>query len=95
MSNENAFRSLDVLLIDRTLARDIGLNEAIMFSEISRLINESTIVHENKKWAQVTIEDMYVKLPFFSHSTIGRLLKTLVETDLLQSSDWGKVPAMN
>lgn len=87
--------SMDVLLIDKQLACEIGLKEAIVFHEIAKLIRDSRIVHDNKQWVVITTEELQERLPFFSVSTVGRSVNRLIEIDFLEVGTWGREDAFD
>ena len=89
------FSNMDVLLIDKQLACEIGLKEVIVFHEIAKLIRDSRIVHDNKQWVVITTEELQERLPFFSVSTVGRAVNRLIEINFLEVGTWGREDAFD
>lgn len=71
------------LLILPTLARKVGLNEAIILQQIHYWNQRSKNIREGHTWVYKTVEDWHLEFPFWSKSTIERTLKKLEEKKLI------------
>lgn len=65
------------LLVLPSLAKSIGLNEAVFLQQIQSLSNESIHFHDGYYWVRSTYEDWHRQCPFWSISTIKRTIKRL------------------
>ncbi|MFC7685304.1 hypothetical protein [Ureibacillus sp. GCM10028918] len=71
------------LLILPTLAKKVGLNEAIILQQIHFWNGISKNNREGHTWVYKTVEEWHVEFPFWSKSTIERTLKRLEEQQLI------------
>lgn len=75
------------LVLDRTLARLIGLNEAIIFQQIAYWIRKNEEknrnYYESRYWTYNTYEEWTKEFPFWSKDTIKRTFKKLREIGLI------------
>lgn len=87
--NENPLQVLP------TLACSIGLNEAIVLQQIHYWLNSSQNFFEEKYWVYNSVADWQKQFPFWSESTIKRVLLNLekqqvVYTGNFNSDAWDK-----
>ena len=87
--NENPLQVLP------TLACTIGLNEAIVLQQIHYWLNSSQNFFENRHWVYNSVTDWQEQFPFWSESTIKRVLANLeklnvVFTGNFNSDAWDK-----
>ena len=71
------------LVILPELAVEIGLNEAIFLQQIHYWLIKSKNDFDGQKWTYNSYESLQEQFPFFSISTIKRIVKNLVEKELL------------
>ncbi|WP_137728110.1 hypothetical protein [Lysinibacillus sp. SGAir0095] len=71
------------LLILPTLAKKVGLNEAIILQQIHYWNQISKNVREGHIWVYKTVEEWHIEFPFWSKSTIERTLKRLEDQQLI------------
>jgi hypothetical protein len=71
------------LLINVQLAEKIGLNESIFFQQLHYWLQKSTFKHDDVIYVYNTIQDWVEQFPFWSESTIKRLISSLVDRDLI------------
>ena len=71
------------LMILPKLARQIGLNEAIVLQQLHYWLLTSPIEREEKKWVYNSYQDWHDQFPFWSVSTIGRIFRKLEELKLI------------
>ncbi len=76
------------LVILPELAVEIGLNEAIFLQQIHYWLIKSKNDFEGKKWTYNSYESLKEQFPFFSISTIKRIVKSLTEKGLLIISNF-------
>ena len=74
-----------------TLAKVIGLNEAIILQQVHYWLNENGKTYEGKKWIYNTYADWRKQFPFWSESTIKRTIKRLEEQGLLISGNFNRM----
>ncbi|KKL44690.1 hypothetical protein LCGC14_2363150, partial [marine sediment metagenome] len=81
-----------VLRLFPALADEIGLNESLLLLQIDFLISISSedgkpLIRDGRFWTRQSQRDLQKKyFPFWSHQTIGRALKSLVEKDLIAAT---------
>lgn len=66
-----------------SLAIAIGLNEAIFLQQIQYWLASSKHIHDRRKWVYNTTEEWAKQFPFWSESTIKRIVATLRDAGLL------------
>lgn len=84
---------------DEDVAKDVGVEEAIMFSNILYWVQknkankqEETHYHDGKWWTYNTIDAFVELFPFWSKRQIERILKNLVENDYIYKDSFNKNP---
>ena len=71
------------LVVLPNLAKEIGLNEAILLQQIHSLMNERDNVIDGVSWVCNTYDDWVNQFPFWSEATIRRTIKSLEKKNLL------------
>ncbi|MFC4802586.1 conserved phage C-terminal domain-containing protein [Neobacillus sp. GCM10023253] len=79
------------IMIIPSLAVKMGLNEAIVLQQIHYWIQSSSHVIEGRKWIFNTYKDWQKQMPFWSESTIKRIIRSLEEQGFLISANWNKL----
>lgn len=75
-----------------SLAKEVGLNEAIFLQQLHFRSLISTNVKEGNKWVYKTYEEWHVEFPFWSIKTIKRIVKRLEDQKfLISSSEFNKM----
>lgn len=70
-----------------TLAKVIGLNEAIFVQQLHYLLNFSRHQVEGKSWVYNTLGDWQAIFPFWSLKTVQRIVKNVEEQGIVLSTD--------
>lgn len=78
------------LVVLPKLAKEVGLNEAILLQQIHFWLNKGKHFHENKYWVYNTYADWLEQFPFWSTSTIRRTTKSLEKQELIITSNFNK-----
>lgn len=73
-----------------SLAREIGLNEAIMLQQMHYWLIKSSHEFEGVKWFYKTLEDWQTEFPFWSAMTIRRTLTNLEKQKVIRIGDFNK-----
>ena len=76
------------MLILPSLAEKVGLNEAVLIQQIHYWLVKSGHVKEGRKWIYNTYKDWKKQMPFWSHATIGRTIRSLEEMGFLISANF-------
>lgn len=71
-----------------TLARIIGLNEAIVLQQAHYWLSRSRHMVDGRRWFYRTYEDWQTELPWWSTRTIKRVIASLEQRKLLISSNY-------
>lgn len=66
-----------------SLARKIGLNEAIFLTKLKQLLEESPFIFNGEKWVYNTYEGWQHVFPFWSLSTIRRIVIKLINNEMI------------
>jgi len=85
------------LVIDPTLAKLIGLNEAIIIQQIHYWLENKREAGKEKKvngfyWVYNTFEEWHEQFPFWSEKTIKRTISKLENNELLVTGCFNKIP---
>ena len=72
------------------LAKEIGLNEAIILQQIHYWLNQSSHNHDGKKWIYNTYDDWNKQFPFWSVMTIRRTITSLEKQNLILIANYNK-----
>ena len=73
-----------------SLAREIGLNEAIMLQQMHYWLIKSSHEFEGVKWFYKTLEDWKTEFPFWSAMTIRRTLTNLEKQKVIRIGNFNK-----
>lgn len=73
-----------------SLAREIGLNEAIMLQQMHYWLLKSSNEFEGVKWFYKTLEDWQTEFPFWSTMTIRRTLTNLEKQKVIRIGNFNK-----
>ena len=73
-----------------SLAREIGLNEAIMLQQMHYWLLKSSNEFEGVKWFYKTLEDWQTEFPFWSAMTIRRTLSSLEKQKVIKIGNYNK-----
>ena len=73
-----------------SLAREIGLNEAIMLQQMHYWLIKSSHEFEGVKWFYKTLEDWQTEFPFWSTMTIRRTLTNLEKQKVIRIGNFNK-----
>lgn len=76
------------ILILPSLAEKVGLNEAVLLQQIHYWLVRSRHLKEGRKWIYNTYKDWKKQMPFWSHATIGRTIRSLEERGYLVSANF-------
>lgn len=71
------------LVLLPSLAKNIGLNQAIVIQQIHYWLQASKTKINDKKWVYNTIDEWLEQFPFFSRSTLERTISSLVKDGFL------------
>jgi DnaD/phage-associated family protein len=78
------------LVILPSLAANVGLNESIILQQLHYWLERSTHIHEGYKWVYNTYEEWQEQFPFWSVSTIRRIISKLEEKGLIIVGNFNK-----
>jgi DnaD/phage-associated family protein len=70
-----------------SLAKAIGLNEAIFLQQVHYWLAKSKHRHDGRVWIYNTVEDWVKQFPFWSDKTIRRIIANLRKSGLLITTD--------
>ena len=73
-----------------SLARELGLNEAIMLQQMHYWLIKSSHEFEGVKWFYKTLEDWQTEFPFWSVMTIRRTLTNLEKQKVIRIGNFNK-----
>ena len=81
------------LLVLPTLAHAIGLNEAILLQQIQYWISKSGKERDGRLWIYNSVTKWKVQFPFWSGSTIRRVINSLRDQGLIEATGkYNKMP---
>ena len=79
------------------VAKDVGFEEAIMFSNISYWVNYNKkkdnsydYFHEEKYWMYCTVREFKERYPFWTDAQIKRILKNLNRKGYIETGEFNK-----
>jgi len=84
------FNNETPIIISTTLAMKIGLNEALMLQQLNDLVQTAGSVREGEKWVSKTLMEFHQQFPFWSKSTIDRILKKLEQLNLIEVGNFNE-----
>ncbi|MBM4764717.1 DnaD domain protein [Bacillus sp. B15-48] len=73
------------------LAAKIGLNESIFIQQLYYWLKESNHVHDGQRWVYNTYEGWHEQFPFWSISTIRRIIAKLEQEQLIISGNYNRL----
>src|SRR5699024_3943236 len=73
-----------------TLAKEIGLNEAIVLQQMHYWLNMSKHNYDDKKWIYNSYTKWVLQFPFWSESTVKRAIGRLEKKNLLYIGNYNK-----
>src|SRR5690625_1064682 len=76
------------LLIPPTLAKKIGLNEAIVLQQIHFWLSVSDHEKDGRKWVYNSYDEWQKQFPFWSKSTVIRIFNRLEEGGYVESANY-------
>ena len=81
------------MLVLPSLAKQIGLNEAIFLQQLFFLLNQkrSGVTEYGSKWVYNTIADWQEIFPFWSERTVQRIIKKLQDMQIIEVRESGEV----
>lgn len=79
------------LMCQPSLATKIGLNEAIFIQQLHYWLNRSTNYIKNRIWVYNTIDDWHKQFPFWSVTTIRRIITSLEKKKLIITANYNKI----
>jgi DnaD/phage-associated family protein len=78
------------LVISPSLATIVGLNESIVLQQLHYWLERSTHVYEGYKWVYNTYEEWQKQFPFWSESTIRRIITKMEKQELIISGNFNR-----
>src|SRR5690625_929921 len=81
------------LLVLPSLAKEIGLNEALVLQQIQYWLGKKLNYEDGRYWVYNTYEGWAEQFPFWSVSTIRRILGKLEKDGLVISGNYNKMGA--
>jgi DnaD/phage-associated family protein len=83
------------LIILPSLAKTVGLNEAIILQQLHYWLQQSTNIRDGYKWVYNTYDDWKEQFPFWSKSTIRRTITKLENAGLIIVGKYNKLKIDN
>lgn len=83
------------ILVLPSLATKVGLNEAIFIQQLHYWLKESNNIRDDYKWIYNTYEDWQEQFPFWSISTIRRIITKLEKANLIIIGNYNKMKIDN
>jgi hypothetical protein len=82
------------LVVQPSLAKAIGLNEAIVLQQINYWLNQKGIgkTIRGERWIYNTVADWQKNFPFWSQETIKRTIYSLQDAQLIKSGTYNQSP---
>jgi hypothetical protein len=78
--------------IERDLAKEIGLNESIVLLQLEYLITISNNERDGRLWTYQSLTDLHeIYFPWWSATTISRIVKSLEEKQLIIIGNFNKL----
>jgi DnaD/phage-associated family protein len=78
------------LVISPSLAAIVGLNESIVLQQLHYWLERSTHIYEGYKWVYNTYEEWQKQFPFWSESTIRRVITKMEKQELIISGNFNR-----
>lgn len=76
------------ILVPPTLAKKIGLNEALFIQQLHYWLVNSTHIYDGYQWVYNTYEEWQMQFPFWSTSTIRRIIRKLEQKGLIVTGNY-------
>lgn len=70
-----------------SLAKAVGLNEAIVIQQLHYWLQKSDHEHDGRRWIYNTVEGWQKQFPFWSEKTIRRIFDSLVDMKIVVKTD--------
>lgn len=83
------------LVVLPSLAKEIGLNEAIMLQQIHFWISKRKHLKDGRYWVYNTYDGWTEQFPFWSKSTTIRILKRLEDSELIITGNHNRLKIDN
>ena len=81
------------IVVKPDVAAAIGLNEAILLQQLAYWLERSANVRDGQRWVWKTYEEWQEELPFWSLSTLKRIVKSLRAKGLVETTgEYNKMP---
>lgn len=74
-----------------TLAVKFGLNQALVLQQMHYWLRKSKNIREGHKWVYKTLEDWHKEFPFWSKSTLERIIRKLEEEQLIVVGNYNRL----
>lgn len=71
------------MMFTPSLAKEIGVNEAIFYQELHYWLIDSKKVKNGRKWVCMTYDEIQERLSFFSVHQIKKIIKKLSDSNLI------------
>lgn len=75
------------IVVRPSIAKEIGLNEAIILQQLMYWLSKSSNMRDGKTWVYKTYDEWAEEFPFWSVSTIRRAIKSLRDMGLVETTD--------
>jgi len=79
------------LIILPSLAKTVGLNEAIVLQQLHYWLQQSTNIRDGYKWVYNTYEDWQKQFPFWSTRTLKRIITGLEKKGIIVSANYNQI----
>lgn len=76
--------------IDRELAGDIGLNEAIILQRIHELISEKQLFRDGRYWIRRSYPEWLEEFPFMTNAPLRNRIKRLEGMNILYAANYNE-----
>lgn len=74
-----------------SLAVKIGLNNSIVVQQVHYWLRISNNIQDGHKWVYKTIDEWLIEFPFWSKSTLERIISKLEEKEILIAGNYNKL----
>jgi uncharacterized phage protein (TIGR02220 family) len=74
-----------------SLAKKVGINEAIVLQQIHYWLGISRYEREGRKWIYNSYKDWQIQMPFWSEKTIKRTIRSLEDKGYLRTANFYKL----
>lgn len=79
------------LMVSPLLAKEIGLNEAIVLQQIHYWVQKQINFEDGRYWVYNSYEEWMKQFPFWSLSTVKRIFRSLEDSELILSNNFNKL----